>query len=235
MPETFKASPKSRNVIELTLQSMIIDTHKHKGQRRLLMELLKKEGIQGKVLRAMMQIPRHAFFEPGFEEWAYKNLAFPIACEQTISQPYTVAFQTQLLDLQPRDRVLEIGTGSGYQAAVLYMMGARVYTIERHQELFKKTQTLLENMGYGMIRTFWGDGYEGLPKFAPFDKILLTAQTAKPPKALFDQLKDGGYLVAPVGGRKLQSMRRYVVDEKRQLHFEEFGYFNFVPMLKGKV
>jgi protein-L-isoaspartate(D-aspartate) O-methyltransferase len=181
-----------------------------------------------------MAVPRHLFLDKAFEEWAYKDNAFPIDCDQTISQPYTVAFQTSLLDLQPKDKVLEIGTGSGYQACVLLEMGVKVYTIERHKTLYDKTEKLLTKIGYKSIRTFFGDGYLGLPRFAPFDKILITAAVPEIPTTLIDQLKPGGILVIPLDDHKQsQTMMRIYKLQDGSLKKESFGQFRFVPMLQG--
>ena len=158
------------------------DTYKLAGLRKQLIDALRQDGFKDeKVLAAMMKVPRHLFLEKAFEEWAYKNVAFPIGCDQTISQPLTVAIQTSLLEIEKGNKVLEVGTGSGYQACILYEMGAKVYTIERQSNLFERTQKMLKDLGYGMIRTFLGDGYEGLPMFAPFDRILVTAGASCPP------------------------------------------------------
>lgn len=180
-----------------------------------------------------MKIPRHLFLEKAFEEWAYKNVAFPIGCEQTISQPLTVAIQTSLLEIQKGDKVLEVGTGSGYQASVLYEMGAKVYTIERQSNLFDRTCKLLKELGYGSIRTFLGDGYAGLPMFAPFNKILVTAGAYELPETLIHQLAIGGHLVIPIGDENSQTMWRYTLQEGGHIESKAFGKFKFVPFLKG--
>src|SRR5687768_1107902 len=180
-----------------------------------------------------MKIPRHLFLEKAFEEWAYKNVAFPIGCEQTISQPLTVAIQTSLLEIQNGDKVLEVGTGSGYQAAVLYEMGAKVYTIERQSNLYDRTCKLLKELGYGPIRTFLGDGYAGLPMFAPFNKILVTAGASELPQTLVHQLAPGGHLVIPIGDENSQTMWRYTLHEGGHIESKAFGKFKFVPFLKG--
>ncbi len=204
---------------------MLEDNYRHKGLRKKLIQTLRKKG-------AFDSIPRHFFLDRAFEEWAYKDQAFPIGCEQTISQPYTVAFQTELLDVKKGDKILEIGTGSGYQAAILDEIGAKVYSIERQAVLFEKTNKLLESIGKGSIRTFLRDGMEGLPRFAPFDKILVTAAADSIPKALLQQLKIGGILVIPVGSDDQQMIRIFKVGEdkyKKEVH----GLFRFVPLLKG--
>lgn len=214
---------------------MVEDNYRQRGLRKQLVLELSQKGIQNKqVLEAIMAVPRHLFLDKAFEEWAYKDNAFPIDCDQTISQPYTVAFQTSLLDLQPKDKVLEIGTGSGYQACVLLEMGVKVYTIERHKTLYDKTEKLLTKIGYKSIRTFFGDGYLGLPRFAPFDKILITAAVPEIPTTLIDQLKPGGILVIPLDDHKQsQTMMRIYKLQDGRLKKESFGQFRFVPMLQG--
>ncbi len=214
---------------------MVEDNYRQRGLRKQLVLELSQKGIQNKqVLEAIMAVPRHLFLDKAFEEWAYKDNAFPIDCDQTISQPYTVAFQTSLLDLQPKDKVLEIGTGSGYQACVLLEMGVKVYTIERHKTLYDKTEKLLTKIGYKSIRTFFGDGYLGLPRFAPFDKILITAAVPEIPSTLIDQLKPGGILVIPLDDHKQsQTMMRVYKLHDGSLKKESFGQFRFVPMLQG--
>lgn len=199
-----------------------------------LIESLRQAGIRDeKVLAAMAKVPRHLFLEKAFEEWAYQNVAFPIGCDQTISQPLTVAIQTGLLDVKRGDKILEVGTGSGYQACVLMELGAKVYTIERQKLLFEKTDLLLRTLGYGLIRTFLGDGYAGLPLIAPFDKILVTAGATLLPETLIEQLSPGGQLVIPIGTEDTQTMWRYVKDENGEIKGEAFGKFKFVPFLKG--
>lgn len=210
------------------------DTYKLQGLRKQLIEALRQDGFKDeKVLEAMMKVPRHLFLEKAFEEWAYKNVAFPIGCEQTISQPLTVAIQTSLLDVQKGDKILEVGTGSGYQACILYEMGAKVYTIERQSHLFELTNKTLKNLGYGAIRTFLGDGYAGLPRFAPFDKILVTAGATMLPETLIEQLAVGGHLVIPIGDDNSQTMWRYTLLEGGKIESKAFGKFKFVPFLKG--
>ncbi len=210
------------------------DTYQYQGLRKKLVAELKQKGIKDEaVLRAFEKIPRHFFFEKAFSEWAYQNKAFPIGNGQTISQPYTVAFQTELLAVKKRETVMEIGTGSGFQAAVLATLGARVYTIERHETLHKSAKQRLKKMGYAGIRFYFKDGYKGLPEFAPFDKILVTAAAPKIPEALKMQLKINGKLVIPVGDAKGQKM--LLITRVDQQHFEEkeLGNFKFVPFLKG--
>ena len=210
------------------------DSYKLQGLRKHLIDTLRQEGFRDEeVLTAMMKVPRHLFLEKAFEEWAYKNVAFPIGCEQTISQPLTVAIQTSLLEIKKGDKVLEVGTGSGYQACILYEMGAKVYTIERQSNLYEKTCKTLKDLGYGAIRTFLGDGYAGLPMFAPFDKILVTAGATMLPDALINQLKPGGYLVIPIGDDNSQTMWRYTLNADGQIESKAFGKFKFVPFLKG--
>lgn len=199
-----------------------------------LIETLRHQGVSDeKVLDAMSKVPRHLFLEKAFEEWAYKNVAFPIGCEQTISQPLTVAIQTGLLEIKKGDKVLEVGTGSGYQACILSLLGAKVYTIERQSALYEKTDKLLRELGFGAIRTFLGDGYAGLPMFAPFDKILVTAGATMLPETLIQQLAVGGYLVIPIGGDESQTMWRYTKIAEGNIKSEAFGKFKFVPFLKG--
>lgn len=209
------------------------DTYRHKGLRRQLVEELRESGIvDERVLATIGELPRHFFLEKTFEDWAYQNKAFPIGNEQTISQPYTVAFQTILLEVKKRDTILEIGTGSGYQAAILSLLGGRVYTVERQEALYEKTKNLLEKLGFHRIRCYFRDGYKGLPEFAPFNKILVTAGAKEIPKALMEQLKIGGYLVIPVG-RKIQKMYRITRLSETEYQEEVFGKFRFVPFLKG--
>lgn len=213
------------------------DSYRHKGLRRKLIELLKERGIEStEVLEAMSRVPRHLFLDKAFDEWAYKDYAFPIDCDQTISQPYTVAKQTELLELQMKEKVLEIGLGSGYQACVLFEMGAKVYSIERHKTLHDKTAARLKSLGYGSIRTFYGDGFLGLPRMAPFDKIIITAACEEVPKELISQLKEGGFMIFPFGKTEAsQVMTKITMQKNGSLKREEFGIFRFVPMLKGKV
>ncbi len=199
-----------------------------------LIETLRHGGIKDeKVLDAMSKLPRHLFLEKAFEDWAYKNVAFPIGCEQTISQPQTVAIQTSLLEVEKGDKILEVGTGSGYQACILSLLGAKVYTIERQSALYEKTDKLLKDLGFGAIRTFLGDGYEGIPMFAPFDKILVTAGASTLPETLLSQLAIGGYLVIPIGDDEVQTMWRYTKLTDGTIKSETFGKFKFVPFLKG--
>ena len=210
------------------------DTHKHQGLRNQLVETIIEKGITDKnVLKAIAAVPRHLFMDSGFEDFAYQDKAFPIAADQTISQPYTVAFQTQLLEVKPADKILEIGTGSGYQTAVLLEIGARVYTIERQKELFNKTKFFLPKLSYKPKKVIFGDGYKGLPDEAPFDGIIVTAGAPYVPKPLLSQLKIGGRLVIPVGD-KVQIMTLFVRTGEKDFEKLELGDFKFVPMLKEK-
>lgn len=210
------------------------DTSKHQGLRNQLVSLLKLKGIVDKrVLEAIGKIPRHLFLDSSFEAYAYQDKAFPIGEEQTISQPYTVAFQSQLLEVKKDQKILEIGTGSGYQTAVLCLLGARVYSIERQIKLFKKTNNLLPKMGYRPKYLSSGDGYVGLPEYAPFDSIIVTAGAPIIPKALMAQLKIGGRLVIPVG-EDVQVMTLLIRKNETQFEKHEFGDFKFVPLLENK-
>jgi len=212
----------------------LADLYRHRGLRKGLVDALRKKGIDDeRILDAIMAIPRHQFLDKAFADWAYKDVPFPIGHEQTISQPFTVAFQTKLLEVKPKDKILEIGTGSGYQACVLVEMGAKVYTIERVEALFHKTNKLLQELGYGMIRTFLKDGFEGLPRFAPFDKILVTCGATDIPQTLKDQVRIGGYMVIPVGSGEAQEMIRLTRLSETEFQKETFGMFRFVPFLKG--
>lgn len=213
----------------------INDTYRHKGMRKKLVDSLREKGILDiHVLDAMMRVPRHLFFDSAFVDRSYEDKAFPIGEGQTISQPFTVAYQTTLLQIKRGDKVLEIGTGSGYQAAVLLEAGARVFTIERQRKLFDKTKGLLPNIGYSTIKLFFGDGFEGLPTFAPFDKILVTAGASEMPEKLLRQLKPGGCMVIPMGD-DVQLMKRFTLLADGSLQEETFDSFKFVPLLHGKV
>jgi protein-L-isoaspartate(D-aspartate) O-methyltransferase len=230
---------KRRNVknssIILQLMRVLSDSYRHKGLRKQLVELIRNKGISDeRVLQAILEIPRHYFIDSAFDQKAYEDRAFPIAEGQTISQPYTVAYQTQLLDVQPHEKVLEVGTGSGYQACVLATMGAQVYTIERQKQLYDQTKQFSFLRNYPAIRYFYGDGYQGLPTYAPFDKIIVTAAAPMVPEKLLEQLKPGGIMVIPVGEGKIQQMLRIHKDEKGAVHEEIFDNFSFVPMLQGK-
>lgn len=202
--------------------------------RNHLAQILTDKGITDKkVLDAIRNIPRHLFMDSSFEGHAYQDKAFPIAANQTISQPYTVAFQTELLQLQPDHSVLEIGTGSGYQTAVLLSLKVKVFTIERQLELFKKTNLFFKKMGYRPKKFIFGDGYKGLPENAPFDRIIVTAGAPEVPKALLSQLKVGGRLVIPIGFED-QIMTLYVRSSEKEFNKTEYGSFRFVPLLENK-
>ena len=209
------------------------DSYRHKGLRRQLMLTLERKGIEDRdVLEAINKVPRHLFMDLGFTEFAYKDQAFPIGEGQTISQPYTVAFQTQLLGLAAGDKVLEIGTGSGYQAAVLLEMNTKVYTIERHRPLYLRTQKLMRQLNYH-AHFFYGDGYIGKQAYAPFDKILITAAAPYISDDLKAQLRIGGVIVAPMGEGDSQEMITLVKISETEFEQTNFGRFAFVPMLKG--
>lgn len=211
------------------------DNFQHKGLRKKLVEQIRNKGIKSeKVLDAINEVPRHLFMDSSFVHFSYADQAFPIGAGQTISQPYTVAFQTELLELKALEKVLEVGTGSGYQAAVLIEMGVKVFTIERHRELFLKAQSTLNSLGY-RPDFFYGDGYKGIPAFAPFDKILITAGATEIPEDLLDQLKVGGILVVPLGDKNSQTMIKMVKEADNKFTRSEHGSFSFVPLLKGKI
>lgn len=210
------------------------DTIKHKGLRKRLVEILIKKGIKDKgVLKAIQKIPRHLFMDSSFEDFAYQDKAFPIGANQTISQPFTVAFQSELLQVKPKSKIMEIGTGSGYQTAVLLELGAKVYSIERQKELYRKTTMFLPKLGYKAKQLIFGDGYIGLDEKAPFDGIIVTAGAPYLPKPLLSQLKIGGRLVIPVGDEK-QIMTLIIRKSVKEFEKHEFGDFRFVPMLKEK-
>ncbi|HTB53086.1 MAG TPA: protein-L-isoaspartate(D-aspartate) O-methyltransferase [Ferruginibacter sp.] len=211
------------------------DTYRHKGLRKKLTDLLKEKGITDtNVLTAINAIPRHFFLDSAFDEIAYENRAFPISDGQTISHPYTVAYQTELLQIKPFDKILEIGTGSIYQASVLAEMGAKVFTIERQKGLFEKTKDFVFKTKYPNLKFFFGDGYEGLPTYAPFDKVIITAAAPFIPPKLLDQLKPGGKMVIPVDEGDQQRMLRITKNEDGTTTEEAFENFSFVPMLTGK-
>ena len=213
----------------------MIDKAKHQGLRNQLIKILIEKGIKDKnVLDAIKKIPRHLFLNSSFEDYAYQDIAFQINAGQTISQPYTVAFQSELLQIKKDDKVLEIGTGSGYQTAVLCMMGAKVYSIERQNELFKQTSILLPKLGIRPKHLSFGDGYKGLENHAPFDSIIVTAGAPIIPKPLMAQLKIGGRLVIPVG-EKVQIMTLLIRKNETQFEKHEFGDFRFVPLLENKI
>lgn len=210
------------------------DTSKHQGLRNQLASQLKEKGITDeRVLEAVRKVPRHLFLNSGFEDFAYQDKAFPIGAGQTISQPYTVAFQSQLLEVQKDHKILEIGTGSGYQTAILCVMGAKVYSVERQNELFKQTSILLPKLNIRPKHLSFGDGYKGLPNHAPFDSIIVTAGAPIIPQALMAQLKIGGRLVIPLG-EKHQIMTMLIRKNATQFEKHEFGEFRFVPLLENK-
>ena len=213
---------------------MIEDNFRHKGKRQQLVKTVTRKGITDKkVLDAIGKIPRHLFMDSSFEDHAYQDKAFPIAADQTISQPYTVAFQTEKLEIEKGDKVLEIGTGSGYQTAVLCELGAKVYSIERQRELYKKTKNFLNKIGYRPKHLSFGDGYKGMPEYAPYDKIIVTAGAPYVPKDLLGQLKVGGRMVIPVGS-EVQTMTMFIRKSPKEFDKTEFGQFRFVPLLGDK-
>jgi protein-L-isoaspartate(D-aspartate) O-methyltransferase len=212
----------------------LVDTFRHKGLRKKLVDLIRSKGIRDeRVLSAIETLPRHFFFDSGFLEFAYEDKAFPIGEGQTISQPYTVAFQSELLDVRKGDKVLEIGTGSGYQAGILFHMGAKVYSVERQKPLFVKAKEMLPKIGC-LVKVYFGDGYNGLPAFAPFDRILVTAGAPYIPQLLIDQLKPGGKMVIPVNEGDNQIMTLVVKKEDGTLDITAHGFFKFVPLLGDK-
>jgi protein-L-isoaspartate(D-aspartate) O-methyltransferase len=211
------------------------DDFKHKGMRKELLAALQLKGITDqKVLAAMDAVPRHFFLDSAFEHIAYEDRAFPITAGQTISQPYTVAYQTQLLEIHRFDKVLEVGTGSAYQACVIAQLGARVYTIERQKALHEELSTFFLLNKYPNLKRFYGDGYEGLPTFGPFDKVIVTAAAPYVPPKLIEQLKPGGIAVMPVGAGASQKMLRITKSKEGHVEEQEMGDFNFVPMLEGR-
>ena len=212
------------------------DTYRHKGLRKKLMDILREKGITDeKVLTAMNNIPRHYFMDSALDNIAYEDRAFPISDGQTISQPYTVAYQTQLLQIKKNEKILEIGTGSIYQATVLAELGAKVFTIERQKNLFDKTKQYIFKNKYSNLKFFYGDGFEGLPTYGPFDKIIITAAAPFIPPKLMQQLKTGGHMVIPVDVGANQRMLRLTKNENGTWSEEIFENFSFVPMLAGKV
>lgn len=209
------------------------DSYRHKGLRNKLVETVRMKGISDeRVLEALGIVPRHLFMDSSFIKFSYQDNAFPIGAGQTISQPYTVAYQTQLLDIKPMDKVLEVGTGSGYQTAILMELGAVVYTLERQRELYLKAQELLGKLGY-KPHFFYGDGMEGKATYGPYDKILVTAGSSDVPENLLKQLKPNGIMVIPVGSRMSQSMVKIVKKEDGSYDKTNHGFFVFVPLLKG--
>ncbi len=213
---------------------MLNDTYRHKGLRKKLVERIREKGIQDeKVLAAIEKVPRHLFIDSSFLEFAYEDKPFPIGSGQTISQPFTVAFQTVLLEVKKGDKILEVGTGSGYQACVLIELGAKVYTIERQKNLYLKAKALLSELGFRPKLIAFGDGYKGLPNDAPFDKIIVTAGAPHIPQQLIDQLIPGGFLVIPVG-KEIQQMKRIIKTDRDNYIVEDHGSFRFVPLLTDK-
>ena len=211
------------------------DTYRHKGLRRQLVDVIRTKGITDeRVLRAILHIPRHFFMDSAFDKIAYEDRAFPIGEEQTISQPYTVAYQSQLLELRPFEKVLEIGTGSAYQTCVLAELGAQVYTIERQKKLFDAIKQFAWLKKYPGLKFFYGDGFEGLPTYAPFDKVIITAAAPFIPPKLVEQLKTGGRMVIPVGEGHVQRMLRLTRQADGSVTEETFDNFSFVPMMEGK-
>lgn len=216
-------------------QTKLTDSFRHRGLRKKLVEAIRRKGITDlEVLQAIEKLPRHFFFDSSFLEYAYEDKPFPIGAGQTISQPYTVAFQSMLLKIQKGSRVLEIGTGSGYQACILAEMEAKVFTIERHKILYTKTSQLLPTLGYHSVKTFFGDGFRGLPAYAPFDRVLITAAAPVIPDQLVEQLKPGGIMVIPLGADDVQTMTVLIKDADGGYQTSEHGSFRFVPMLKDK-
>lgn len=212
-----------------------VDSYRHQGLRKLLVQNIRQKGItDSQVLAALEKVPRHFFFDSSFLEYAYEDKPFPIGAGQTISQPFTVAFQSELLRIRKNDKVLEIGTGSGYQACILAEMGAKVFTIERQKTLFDRTSKFLPVVGYQTIKAFFGDGYKGLPAYAPFDKMIVTAAAPYVPEPLLEQLKPGGILVIPVGANDVQIMTTYTKSMDNSVEKKEYGAFRFVPMLEDK-
>jgi len=211
------------------------DTYRHKGLRKKLVQGIQVKGISDeRVLAAILEIPRHFFLDSAFDEKAYEDIAFPIGEGQTISQPYTVAYQSQLLEIKPFQKVLEIGTGSAYQAVVLAELGAQVYTIERQKKLFEANKSFPWLKKYSSIKYFYGDGYQGLPTYAPFDRVIITAAAPEVPAKLIEQLKPGGIMVIPVGAGDVQLMKRITKLDNGVLKEEVFDRFSFVPMLGGR-
>lgn len=212
------------------------DSYRHKGLRKNLVKLLEEKGITSrKVLDAINEVPRHYFLDSALDQHAYEDKALAIGEGQTISQPYTVAYQTQLLDVNSKDKILEIGTGSMYQSSVLAAIGAKVFTIERHKKLFDNTKLFPLAKEYPNVKFFYGDGFLGLPTFGPFDKIIITAAAPHIPKKLMEQLKVGGLMVIPLDEGNAQRMYRITKKEDGVLEKESFEAFSFVPMLEGKV
>jgi protein-L-isoaspartate(D-aspartate) O-methyltransferase len=211
------------------------DTYKHKGLRKSLVSTLRNKGIKDEqVLDAIEKVPRHLFMDNAFLKFAYEDNAFPIGAGQTISQPYTVAYQTSLLNVAEGEKVLEIGTGSGYQTSVLIELGARVFTVERQKSLYEKAKEFLPSIGYN-AKFFFGDGYKGLPAYAPFDKVLVTAGAPFIPEDLIEQMKTGGIMVIPVGAGTTQIMNKITKTGENEIRREQLDSFSFVPLLSDKV
>lgn len=212
----------------------LTDRYKHRGMRQHLVKKLRAKGIvDEKVLEAIGKVPRHVFVDRVFENHIYNDKPFSIGSNQTISHPYTVAFQTQLLQVSAGDKILEIGTGSGYQACILAFMGAKVYSIERQKSLYDFTSTLLSKIGFSQVRTLFGDGYKGSPRFAPYDKIIVTCGATEIPNQLLDQLAIGGKMVIPIGFESQQEMSLITRVSKNKFTKDKYGFFSFVPFLKG--
>jgi protein-L-isoaspartate(D-aspartate) O-methyltransferase len=211
------------------------DTYRHKGLRKKLVDIVRSKGITDEVVLSVIEkIPRHFFLDSAFDELAYEDRAFPIGEDQTISQPYTVAYQSQLLEIKKFDKVLEIGTGSAYQAVVLAELGAQVYSIERQKKLYENNKKFELLKKYPSLKIFYGDGFEGLPTYGPFDKVIITAAAPEIPQKLIAQLKQGGMMVIPLGAGEVQEMMRITKLENGKLKEEVFENFSFVPMLEGK-
>lgn len=228
---------KSLKLLIRILQSMTrTDTYRHKGMRNKLVEILKKKGIEQKqVLSAINEIPRHLFFDEAFVDHAYEDKAFQIGEGQTISQPFTVAYMSAWLEVEPGMKILEVGTGSGYQACVLAQMGAKVFSIERYKILYEASKKMLQQLGYSSVKTFFGDGYAGLPVYAPFDRIIITAAAPEIPQILLKQLKIGGIMVVPLGKDENQMMVKLTKTSDKDFKREAGDNFKFVPMLPGKI
>src|SRR5579863_3487331 len=237
MPETGFRPVKVQTKMQYLAPGMrnYEDTYRHKGLRRQLVEVIRQKGITDeRVLHAILHLPRHFFMDSAFDKIAYEDRAFPIGEDQTISQPYTVAYQTQLLELKSFEKVLEIGTGSAYQACILAELGAQVYTIERQKRLYEGNKQFAFLKKYPGIKFFFGDGYEGLPTYAPFDKVIVTAAAPFIPPRLVEQLKPGGRMVIPVGEGNVQQMIRLTVQADSTVIEEVFDNFSFVPLLGGE-
>jgi protein-L-isoaspartate(D-aspartate) O-methyltransferase len=216
------------------MEKKLEDTYRHKGLRKQLVDEIRLKGISDEaVLKAIEKIPRHYFFDSSFLEFAYQDKPFPIGAGQTISQPYTVAFQTELLNVQKGDKILEIGTGSGYQACILEELGAKVFSVERQKSLYQRVKDFLPKLNY-TVKVFYGDGYKGLPSFAPFDKIIITAAAPFVPEPLKEQLKTGGVIVVPVGSGDIQIMTVITKVSDTEFVSKQYGTFRFVPLLEDK-